>query len=52
MGLWTMVLPGLMPVTALITGATMQIVGPRAGYGIAGVFLCAAALTGWRALAD
>jgi hypothetical protein len=52
MGLWTMVLPGLMPVTALITGATTQFVGPRAGYGIAGVFLCAAALAGWRALAD
>ena len=52
MGLWTMVLPGLMPVTALITGATTQYVGPRAGYGIAGVFLCAAALAGWRALAD
>ncbi len=52
MGLWTMVLPGLMPVTALITGATTQFVGPRVGYGIAGVFLCAAALAGWRALAD
>jgi MFS family permease len=52
MGLWTMVLPGLMPVTALVTGATTQYVGPRPGYGIAGVFLCAAALAGWRALAD
>lgn len=52
MGLWTMVLPGLMPVTALITGATTQYAGARAGYGIAGVFLCAAAATGWRSLAD
>jgi hypothetical protein len=52
MGLWTMVLPGLMPATALITGATTQYVGPRAGYGIAGIFLCAAALIGWQALAD
>ena len=52
MGLWTMVLPGLMPVTALVTGFTTQYVGPRAGYGIAGVFLCAAAVAGWRALAD
>jgi MFS family permease len=51
MGLWTMVLPGLTPVTALITGATTQYAGPRPGYGIAGVFLCGAALTGWRALA-
>ncbi len=52
MGLWTMVLPGLAPVTALITGSITQFVGPRAGYGIAGVFLCAAALAGWRSLAD
>lgn len=52
MGLWTMVLPGLMPVTALVTGVTTQYVGPREGYGIAGVSLCAAALAGWRALAD
>ncbi len=52
MGLWTMALPGLMPVTALITGVTTQYAGPRIGYGIAGVFLSAAALAGWRALAD
>ena len=51
MGLWTMMLPGLMPVTALITGAVTQYVGPREGYGIAGVCLVAAALLGWRALA-
>jgi MFS family permease len=52
MGLWTMALPGLMPVAALITGVTTQYAGPRIGYGIAGVFLSAAALAGWRALAD
>ena len=52
MGLWTMILPGLIPVTALITGAVTQYVGPREGYGIAGVFLAAAALSGWRALGD
>jgi MFS family permease len=52
MGLWTMVLPGLMPVAALITGVTTQYAGAREGYGIAGVFLCVAALAGWRALAD
>jgi len=51
MGLWTMMLPGLMPVTALLTGAVTQYVGPREGYGIAGVFLAAAAVFGWRALA-
>ena len=36
MGLWTMVLPGLSPVTALVVGALTQYVGPREGYGIAG----------------
>jgi MFS family permease len=52
MGLWVMALPGLMPVTALLTGAVTQYVGPRAGYGVAGVCLAGAALAGWQALAD
>jgi MFS family permease len=52
MGLWTMVLPGLMPVAGLITGFVTQYAGPRIGYGIAGVFLSVAALAGWRSLAD
>jgi MFS family permease len=50
MGLWTMMLPGLMPVTSLVTGALTQYAGPREGYGFAGVCLCAAALAGWRTL--
>jgi MFS family permease len=50
MGLWTMVLPGLSPVTGLLTGAVTQYAGPRIGYGIAGVALSGAALVGWRAL--
>jgi MFS family permease len=50
MGLWTMVLPGLGPVTAVVSGAITQFVGPRAGYGIAGVLLAVVALTCWRAL--
>ncbi|HZQ82927.1 MAG TPA: MFS transporter [Gaiellaceae bacterium] len=52
MGLWTMVLPGLSPVTGLVTGAVTQYAGPRFGYGIAGVALAGAALAGWRALSD
>ena len=52
MGLWTMVLPGLVPVTALLAGAVTQFVGPRAGYGLAGVVLCIAAAAGWRALSE
>ena len=51
MGLWTMVLPGLVPITAVISSAVTQFGGPRAGYGIAGILLAAAVLVGWRALA-
>jgi MFS family permease len=52
MGLWTMVLPGMSPITALVVGALTQYVGPREGYGVAGVALVGAALAGWRALDD
>jgi hypothetical protein len=49
-GVWTMVLPGLVPVSALISGAVTQFVGPRVGYGIAGVLLTAVSLASWRVL--
>jgi Transmembrane secretion effector len=52
MGLWTMVLPGLTPITAVIVGGLTQFVGPRAGYALAGVLLTAVALTRWRALGE
>jgi MFS family permease len=52
MGLWTMVLPGLSPVTGILIGAVTQYAGPREGFGLAGVALVGAAAVGWRALAD
>jgi hypothetical protein len=52
MGLWTMALPGLNPVTGLLVGAVAQLAGPRAGFALAGVTLGVAALAGWRALSD
>jgi MFS family permease len=52
MGLWTMVLPGFIPITGVLVGATTQFVGPREGFGLAGLALAAASITGWRALAD
>ena len=52
MGLWTMALPGLSPITGIIIGATTQFVGPRAGYARAGVALAGAAAIGWRALSE
>ena len=50
MGLWTTILPGLTPVTGLAAGAVTQLLGPREGFGLAGVALAAAAALGWRAL--
>jgi MFS family permease len=52
MGLWTMALPGLGPITGIVVGATSQYAGPREGYGLAGVALAAAAILGWRALSE
>jgi MFS family permease len=52
MGLWTMALPGLSPITGVLVGAATQFVGPREGFGLAGVALAATAVSGWRALAD
>jgi MFS family permease len=50
LGLWTMVLPGLSPVTGLVIGAVTQLAGPRPGFALAGVALGAAGLSGWRPL--
>jgi MFS family permease len=52
MGLWTMALPGLNPVTGLMVGAVAQYAGGRAGFALAGVTLGGTALAGWRALSD
>jgi hypothetical protein len=52
MGLWTMALPGFNPITGVLVGATTQFVGPREGFGLAGLALAAASVIGWRALAD
>jgi len=50
MGLWTMALPGSEPVTGPGTGLVTQYVGPREGFGLAGLTLAVVAITGWRAL--
>jgi predicted MFS family arabinose efflux permease len=52
MGLWTMALPGMNPLTALVAGGLTQAVGARVGFGVGGACLVASALAGWRALAD
>ena len=50
MGLWTTILPGMTPVTGLVVGAVTQLVGPREGFGLAGIALAAAAVLSWHAL--
>ena len=50
MGLWTMALPGCEPVTGPCVGWVTQYVGPREGFGLAGLALAVVASTGWRAL--
>jgi hypothetical protein len=52
MGLWTMALPGMNPVTALVAGGITQGIGARVGWAVGGASLAGAALAGWRALAE
>jgi MFS family permease len=52
MGLWTMALPGMSPVTALVAGVVTQTVGARVGFAVGGASLAGAALAGWRALGE
>lgn len=50
MGVWTMALPGTLPLTALITAWADQAIGPRSGFGASGVVLLFAVAAGWAAL--
>jgi MFS family permease len=52
MGIWTMALPGMNPVTGLIVGLVAQRVGARQGFALAGVALILTGLAAWRSLAD
>jgi MFS family permease len=52
MGIWTMALPGMNPVTGLLAGATALALGPRAGFALGGVVLALTAVLGWDALSD
>jgi MFS family permease len=50
MGLWTMALPGSEPATGPCVGWVTQYVGPREGFGLAGLALAVVASAGWRTL--
>jgi MFS family permease len=52
MGVWTMALPGMNPVTAPLVGLVCDDIGPRQGFGLAGVALVIAAGLAWHALRD
>jgi MFS family permease len=52
MGVWSMALPGMFPVTGLALGAVAEGLGPREGFALAGVALVATAAMSWRWLAD
>jgi hypothetical protein len=47
MGLWTMALPGSEPVTGPSVGWVTRYVGPREGFGLAGLVLAVVASVGW-----
>ena len=52
MGIWTMAIPGMNPLTGLLAGVTAVVLGPRAGFALGGVALLLTAALGWTALAD
>jgi len=56
MGVWTMALPGMLPITSLIVGGVASWggggLGAREAFGLSGVALLASAAIGWRALSD
>ncbi len=52
MGLWSMALPGTVPITGFAVSAVIETLGARSGFACSGVALLLAALVGWNALAD
>ncbi len=50
MGVWNMALPGCQPITSPFVGWVAESAGAREGFGLAGVALILATVTGWSAL--
>jgi MFS family permease len=50
MGVWSIALPGMNPITGLIVGASADAWGPRAAYAGVGVAAALVAVAGWHAL--
>ena len=52
MGLWSMALPGTVPITGFLVSGVIAVLGARAGFACSGVAVLLSALLGWKALAD
>lgn len=52
MGAWSVALPGMLPITALIAGAVSDGLGTRVAYAAAGTIIAGVALLCWRAYAS
>jgi MFS family permease len=51
MGAWSMALPGMVPITSLISGTLADACGARLAYGATGAVIAAIALICWRSFA-
>jgi MFS family permease len=56
MGVWTMALPGMLPITSLLVGGVATLgggaLGARLAFGLGGLALAISGVAGWRSLAD
>jgi len=50
MGVWTMALPGMLPVTSVLAGGITEWLGPQTGFAASGVAVLITVAVGWRAL--
>jgi MFS family permease len=50
MGLWSMALPGTVPITGFLVSGVIETLGARYGFACSGIAILLAALLGWRAL--
>jgi MFS family permease len=50
MGVWTMALPGMLPITSLIAAGVTEWLGPQTGFAASGVAMLLTVAAGWRAL--
>ncbi|MEV6604497.1 MFS transporter [Kutzneria sp. NPDC051319] len=50
MSVWTMALPGMLPITSLLAAGVTEWLGPRAGFAASGVAVLLTVAAGWRSL--